>query len=151
MILIDLQKAFHTINHKILLDKLLPIGFSKNMISWYKSYLAEHHVTVEVPNRVSKFSNISCDVLQGSILGPLLFLIYVYMSQAVECDLYWYMDSCLIFQHKNVTEKKTQLNKDFSNICDWFVDNKLSINFGEDKTKSVLFSFKHNLKLRYKI
>ena len=89
MILIDLQKAFHTINHKILLDKLLPIGFSKNMISWYESYLAEHHFTVEVPNRVSKFSNISCDVLQGSIfLGPLLFLIYVYMNQAVECDLY---------------------------------------------------------------
>ena len=108
MILIDLQKAFDTINHKILLDKLLPIGFSKNTISWYESYLAERHFTVEVANRVSKFSKISCGVPQGSILGPLLFLIYVNdMSQAVECDLYLYADdSCLLFQHKNVTEIK---------------------------------------------
>ena len=53
MILIDLPKAFDMINHKILLYKLLPIGFSKNAISWYKSYLAECHFTVEVANRVS--------------------------------------------------------------------------------------------------
>ena len=111
MILIDLLKAFDTINHNILLDKLLPIGFSKNMISWYESYLAEHHFTVEVANRVSEFTNISCGVPQGSILGPLLFLIYVnYMSQAVECDLYLYAnDSCVFFQ--SVTEIKKTVNQ----------------------------------------
>ena len=74
MILIDLQKTFDEINHKILLDKLCPIGFSKNTISWCKSYLAERHFTVEVANRVSKFASIPCGVPQGSILGPLLFL-----------------------------------------------------------------------------
>ena len=129
------------------------------MISWYESYLAERHFTVEVANRVSKFSKISCGVPQGSILGPLLFLIYVNdMSQAVECDLYLYADdSCLLFQHKNVIEIKKQLTKYFSNICDWFADNKLSTRFGEDETKSILFSSKRNLKLvekldiRYKI
>ena len=85
MILIDLQKAFDTINYNFLLDKLLPIGFSKNAISWYESYLAERHFTVEVAKMVSKCSKISCGVPQGSILGPLLFLIYVNdMSQAVE-------------------------------------------------------------------
>ena len=142
MILIDLQKAFDTINHKILLDKLLPIGFSKNTISWYESYLAERHFTVEVANRVSKFSKISCGVPQGSILGPLLFLIYVNdMSQAVECDLYLYADdSCLLFQHKNVTEIKKQLNKDFSSRQTMYA-------FWRNKTKSILFSSKRNLKL----
>ena len=75
MILIDLQKTFDTINHKILPDKLLAIGFSKNTINWYECYLAECHFTVEVANQVSKFSKISCGVLQGSILDPLLFLI----------------------------------------------------------------------------
>ena len=55
-------------------------------------------------------------------------------------------NSCLLFQHKSVTEIK-QLTKDFSNICDWFVENKLSISFGKDKTKSILFSSKRNLKL----
>ena len=76
MILIDLQIAFDTINHKIRLDKLLPISFS-NMISWYESYLEERHFTVEVANRVSNFANISCGVREVSILGPLLFFIYV--------------------------------------------------------------------------
>ena len=135
MILIDLQKAFDMINHKILLYKLLPIGFSKNTVSWYESYLVECHFTVEVTNWVSKFANISCGAPQGSILGPLLFLIYVNdMNQAVECDLCLYADdSCLLFQHKSVTEIKKQLTKDFSNICDWFVDNKLS--YISEKTK----------------
>ena len=69
------------------------------------------------------------------------------MSQAVECDLYLYADdSCLHLQHKGVTEITKQLTKDLSNICDWFVDNKPSIRFGEDKTKSILFSSKRNLK-----
>ena len=73
MILIDLLKAFDTINHKILIDKLLPVGFSKNTTSWYESYLAERHFAVEVANRISKFTNIECGALQGSILGRLLF------------------------------------------------------------------------------
>ena len=56
------------------------------------------------------------------------------MPMAVKCDLFLYADDTrLVFQSKNVIEK--QLNEDFTNICDWFVDNKLSIHFGEDKTK----------------
>ena len=104
-------------------------------------------------------TNISCGVPQGSNLGPLQFFKYFNdISQAVECDLYLYADdSCLLFQHKGVTEIKKQLTKDSSNICDWFVDNKLSIHFGEDKRNSVLLSSKRNLKLveelyiRYKV
>ena len=70
------------------------------------------------------------------------------MSQAVECDLCLYADdSCLLFQHKNVTEIKKQLTKNFSNICDWFVDNKLRIHSGENKTKLILCSSNRNLKL----
>ena len=70
------------------------------------------------------------------------------MSQAVGCDLHLYADdSSLLFRHKNVTKIKKQLTKDISNICDWFVDNKLSIHFGEVKTKSISFSSKCNLNL----
>ena len=57
----------------------------------------------------------------------------------------------MLFQHKNVTEIKKQLTKDFRNICDSFVDNKLSIHSEEDKTKSILFSSKGNLKLVEKL
>ena len=131
-------------------DQLLCSSCSNPM---FKSYLAELHFTAGIANRVSKFANIPFDVPQGSILGPLLFLIYVNdMNQALEYNFYLYVDdSCLLFQHKNVTEIKKQLTKDFSNICNWVVDNKLSINFREDKTKPILFNSKRNLKLVEKL
>ena len=66
------------------------------------------------------------------------------MPHAVDCDLFLYADdTCLLFQHKDLERIKEELTKNFSNICDWFVDNKLSIHFGEDKTKSILFSTKN--------
>ena len=66
------------------------------------------------------------------------------MPQAVDCDLFLYADdTCLLFQHKDLERIKEELTKNFSNICDWFVDNKLSIHFGEDKTKSILSSSKN--------
>ena len=62
---------------------------------------------------------------QGSILGPLLFLLYVNdLKQAVDCDLFLYADdSCLVYQHKDMKEIERNLNKNSSNVCDWFVDN----------------------------
>ena len=83
-----------------------------------------------------------------SILGPLLFLIYVNDTQmAVQCDLFLYADdTCLVFQSKTVEDIEKQLNEDFANICDWFVDNKLSIHFGKDKTNSILFASKRKIK-----
>ena len=63
------------------------------------------------------------------------------MPQALKCELPLYADdTCLIFQHSEINEIEIQLNKNFSSICDWFVDNKLSIHFGEDKTNLILFS-----------
>ena len=72
MILIELQKAFDTINHKILLDKLLPTGFSKNK-RLYESHLAERPFTVEVANQISKSENILCFIPQGSIPSTLYY------------------------------------------------------------------------------
>ena len=141
MILLDLQKAFDTIDHDILLKKLSAIG-------WLKSYRANRLFRVDLGSCYSDPSNIRCGVPQGSILGPLLFLIYVNdMPQGVKSNLFLYADdSCLVFQVKNVIETEKQLNGDFTNICEWFVDNRLSIHFGEDKTKSILFAFKRKIK-----
>ena len=95
--------------------------------------------------------NLLCGVPQGSILGPLLFLLYTNdMPQSVNCELLLYADdTCLIFQHNDIKEIENQLNKNFSLICDWFVDNKLSIHFGEDKTKSILLVV--NVKLKKQV
>ena len=148
MILIDLQKAFDTIDHEILLQKLKAIKFSKSTIKWFKSYLSERRFLVNIENKLSGFAKISCGKPQGSILGPLLFLIYVNdMPQAVTSTLLLYADdSCILYQHKDVVQIEKRLNEDFENLCNWFVDNKLSIHFGEDKTKSVLFASKRRAK-----
>ena len=66
------------------------------------------------------------------------------MKEDKDCDLFLYADdSCLVYQHKYVKEIERNLNKNFSNVCDWFVDNKLSIHFEEDKKKCILFGTKH--------
>lgn len=148
MILIDLQKAFDTIDHKILQEKMIHLGFSTQVVNWFNSYLSNRIFHISIDNALSDSANLNCGVPQGSILGPLLFLLYVnYIPQAIDCQLFLYADdSCLVFQHKDAKEIEKQLNKDFSNICDWFVDNKFSIHFGEDKTKSILFSSKNKSK-----
>ena len=69
------------------------------------------------------------------------------MSQAVKCNVFLYADdTCIVCQDKDINEIGKQLNKNFENICDWFVDNKLSIHFGDDKTKSILFATKFKIK-----
>ena len=85
---------------------------------------------------------------QGSILGSLLYLIYVNdMSQAFRCHFFLHAnDLCLVYQYKDINEIEKQLNINFSNICDLFVDNKLSIHFGENKTKLIPFAFKFKKK-----
>ena len=66
------------------------------------------------------------------------------MPQAIDCALFLYADdTCLLFQHKDLDRIKEELTKNFSNICTWFVDNKLSIHFGEDQTKFILLSSKN--------
>ena len=148
MILVDLQKVFDTIDHEILLKKLSAIGFSNHTIGWLKSYLSNQLFRVNLENCYSDPFNITCGVPQESILGPLLFLIYVNdMPQAVKSNLFLCADdSCLVFQEKDAIEIEKQLNEDFTNICEWFVDNRLSIHFGEDKTKSILFASKRKIK-----
>ena len=117
------------------------IGFSKHSVNWFRSYLINRTFLVNLGNAFSQPACVSSGVPQGSILGPLLFVKYINdLSRPVKCILLHYADdTCLVCQHKDINEIEKQLNKDFESICDWFVDNKLSIHFGDDKTKSIYF------------
>ena len=124
MILIDLQKAFDILYHTILLDKMKSIGFSDKTINWFHSYHTNRAFFVSLNNEFSQAGTINCGVPQGCILRLLLFLLYI---------------------HKDVTEIENVLNEEFGDVCEWFVDNKLSIHFGEDRTKCILFRKDKNL------
>ena len=117
-------------------------------MAWFKSYLSDGAFKININNHFSDLSKISCGVPQGSILCPLLLLLYVNgMPQDFHSNLFLYADnSSLKFHYKDVHPIEHQLNKDFANLCEWFIDNKLRINLGEDETKDMSFILRQKLK-----
>ena len=129
------------------------MGFSESAIRWYKSYLKDRYFVVNVAVSTSGKASLNCGVPPGYILGPLIFLMHVNdMTQTRKCDLYLYADdSCLVYTCRDVHAIEDILNKTFNSLCDWFVENKVSIHFGEDKTKAIMFGSKGRLKDRHKL
>lgn len=145
LVLMDLQKAFDTVDHNILVKKLKCIGFNSTCIDWFTSYLSNRTQFVDIQGHKSECSNISCGVPQGSILGPMLFLIYVNdMSSSVQCDLYLYADdSALVISGRTVEAVESRLAKELKNVSNWLVDNRLSLHLG--KTESIIYGTKQKL------
>ena len=113
MILIGLQNAFNTIDHYILLQKLPTLGFLNEVIDWFRSYLRSRKFRGNAHDKCSTTAKLRCGVSQRSILGPLVFLLYINdMPQAVDCDLFLYTDdTCLLYQQKNLD----RINKELIN------------------------------------
>ena len=148
MILVDLQKAFNTLDHGVLLEKMKYFGSRASVIKWFESYLSNRKFLVCI-DVFSEAGTLKYGVPQGSILGPLLFLLYVNdLPQSLsDAGSYLYADgNCIFYQHEDDKKIENVLNKEFSSLCQWFIDNKLSIHFGEDKAKSILFSKATSLK-----
>ena len=141
MILLDLQKAFDTLDHGVLLEKMKYFGFEAFIIKWFESYLSNRKFLVCIDNVFSEAGTLKYGVPQGSILGPLLFLLYVNdLPQSLsDAGSYLYADdTCIFYQHVDVKKIKNVLSKEFPSLCQWLIiDNKLSNHFGEDQTKSL--------------
>ena len=144
MVLIDLQKAFDTVDHTILRDKLSAIGISST--KWFESYLSDRRQCVDVGGTRSEFLPVTCGVPQGSILGPLLFLIFINdMNISLTCRLSLYADdSTLLFSHHDPAVIASHLSGELSRCKQWLVDNRLSLHVG--KTECLLFGSKRKLK-----
>ena len=146
MLLLDLQKAFDTVDHSILLMKLEALGLNNSAVSWFASYLTDRHQLVDVSGTFSSSAPISCGVPQGSILGPLLFLVYVNdMSAVVKHKLLLYADdSAILVTGKNKESIENMLSSELDRVSDWLICNKLSLHLG--KTESILFGSKVKVK-----
>lgn len=151
MVLLDLQKAFDTVDHSLLLMKLQAIGLNDKAVSWFQSYLTQRAQCVSVNGSLSLSREIVCGVPQGSILGPLLFLVYVNdMERAVKCKLLLYADdSALLVSGRSVGEIEANLSGELESISKWLVDNKLSLHLG--KTESILFGSRRQIRRRSKM
>ena len=130
-VFIDLSKAFDTVDHDILLDKLKYFGIHNNNHKLLKNYLANRKQYISYNNKRTSLLNIIFGVPQGSILGPLLFLLYINDLAEVCQKLYSILfadDTNLFFSHSNINELFSTMNDELSNLNQWFVSNKLSLN-----------------------
>lgn len=142
-IYLDLKKAFDTVNHDILLDKMYNYGIRGVVHDWFRSYLSDRQQYTIVNNTESRSMKINCGVPQGSVLGPLLFLIYIndIRNAIPDENIKLYADDTNLFIHgvdrKYVFEKANMYLKLLNK---WFLGNKLSLSL--DKTCYTVFGLK---------
>jgi len=148
MVAIDLQKAFDTVNHSILLQKLDHYGVRHVPLKWFTSYLSNRSQVTYVNNVISDMGFIRTGVPQGSILGPLLFILYINDLPGClrKCEANMYADdTAFYFRNKDKNIVSDSLNEDIINIYSWLCSNKLSLHVG--KTNVILVC--NHQKVRY--
>ena len=139
-IFIDLQKAFDTVNHNILLSNLEHYGIKGKSFYWFKSYLNDGKQFVSVNGHSSSLCNITCGVPQGSVLGPLLFLLYINDLPKTSKLLKFFLfadDTNIYFESGDAANLNKTVNKELKRVKPWIDCNKLVIRI--DKTNFVLF------------
>jgi len=139
-VFLDFSKAFDTIDHNILLQKLECYGIRGTALQWFQSYLSDRYQYVSFDGVCSTKQKIICGVPQGSILGPLLFLIYVNDLAYVSQELFTVMyadDSNLFNENTSLKVLESKMNKSLQEISIWLKVNKLSLNVS--KTHYIIF------------
>merc|ERR1712074_407501 len=125
---IDLKKAFDTVNHTILLQKLEHYGIRDNALSWFKSYLEDRQQFVSVNSVDSEVNKITCGVPQGSVLGPILFLIYINDLPNISSKLKFFLfadDTNIFLDSDDYLSLQRTMNKELKKLYQWLTLNRL--------------------------
>ena len=139
-VFVDLQKAFDTVDHQILLAKLNHYGIRGVTNDWFKSYLSNRNQYVSINGFDSGLKSINCGIPQESVLGPLLFLLYINdLNQAIKfCEVHHFADDTNLLCLSNSIKKLNKLvNTDLKHLVNWLKANKISLNV--KKTEMVIF------------
>ena len=147
VVLIDLKKAFDTVDHQILLKKLELYGIKGHALSFLESYLANRNQKCQIQGSVSSEKLIKCGVPHGSILGPLFFLFYI--NDLPQCldktkPRLFADDTNLTVSGDSITDLETAVNSDLEKLRKWLIANKLSLNVA--KTEFMLIGSKQMIK-----
>ena len=140
-VFIDFQQAFDTVNHDILLSKLEHYGIRGTPLMWFQSYLSDRYQYVSINGESSNLMQITCGVPQGSVLGPLLFLLlFINDLPNVSKKLQFYLfadDTNIYYESESPEKLAKKVNNELRYVKRWLDAKKLSLNV--DKTNYIIF------------
>jgi len=140
-VLLDFSKAFDTVRHDILVDKLYHVGIRGGVLNWFNSYLSDRRQYVSINNCNSSHSIVNSGVPQGSVLGPILFLIYINDMSNCSRELnfvHFADDTTVFFSGDVVDDAVAVVNVELLKVQNWLYANRLSLN--TNKTSAMIMS-----------